>query len=548
MRQSENAEVGSIVLPGRVVDRIDRAVRHADGETVGLHPKALRVLAHLVERFPDVAPKEELLSRVWENRFVGEEVLTNAVYELRQALRDDARKPTFIKTVHGEGYQLLVVPEVHHPEPRLSRRSTLWLSAIACLVAGGIGTGFFLLRDGDSSSPDDPARHQEAERHFRIGKSLVARRSYIEAIERLNAAKELVPDDSRFWDALANVYDIQGDRRLALEYVEVAIAKAPGELDRTRYRRRKAQILGDLDSELELLQKGYRLDPADPFWSSRLGWFYFEHRRDCAKALMHYARSIELEVNPDILSYWVEASVRCDELESARRLLDDYLALVPESSDALELASELSWRSGEHEASLASLAASVELDPGFLEGWLELAEKSRALGRLGEARSHALRFRTLAEDPAHQQQAFEVLGLIELTSGEVDVARRWAERALEVRDPTLRTLWVEGWIALSDGDTAEFHGVLEKAKASPEAKSGSRHRAAYLALLEARAAALTGDVAGAFDRLGDELLSVALDPGFLECESRAISDLAEEEPDDWPLRLRDCLQWAGGPV
>jgi len=75
-----------------------------------LSPKASSVLLALAETPQQVWSRDALLERVWAGVFVGEEVLTHAIAELRRALGDDFRSPRFLETVHKSGYRLLQAP------------------------------------------------------------------------------------------------------------------------------------------------------------------------------------------------------------------------------------------------------------------------------------------------------------------------------------------------------------------------------------------------------------------------------------------------------
>jgi DNA-binding winged helix-turn-helix (wHTH) protein/tetratricopeptide (TPR) repeat protein len=77
-----------------------------DGET-HLEPKAMQVLALLAQRSGEVVQKQEILQDVWDGTFVSDEVLPNAIWELRKALGDDARRPRFIQTLPKKGYRLI---------------------------------------------------------------------------------------------------------------------------------------------------------------------------------------------------------------------------------------------------------------------------------------------------------------------------------------------------------------------------------------------------------------------------------------------------------
>ena len=79
-------------------DLQDGVLIHGD-RSVNLPPTQLEVLRVLVGAAPHLVTREELLDRVWADRVVGDAALTQAIKELRQALGDDARRPTFIATV-----------------------------------------------------------------------------------------------------------------------------------------------------------------------------------------------------------------------------------------------------------------------------------------------------------------------------------------------------------------------------------------------------------------------------------------------------------------
>src|SRR5215831_11551732 len=76
-------------------------------QAVKLTPKALAVLRHLAERPGQVVTKEELFGAAWPDTVVSEAALTYCIRELRHALRDDARIPRYIETVHRRGYRFI---------------------------------------------------------------------------------------------------------------------------------------------------------------------------------------------------------------------------------------------------------------------------------------------------------------------------------------------------------------------------------------------------------------------------------------------------------
>jgi DNA-binding winged helix-turn-helix (wHTH) protein len=84
----------------------DHAARRLSngGNAVHLTSKAVDLLALLASRQPDAVAKKDIHQHLWPDTFVSDVSLTTLVFELRSALGESARKPRFIRTVHGYGY------------------------------------------------------------------------------------------------------------------------------------------------------------------------------------------------------------------------------------------------------------------------------------------------------------------------------------------------------------------------------------------------------------------------------------------------------------
>ncbi len=76
-------------------------------QLMALTPKAFAVLCHLVEYAGQLVTKDALLTAVWPEIYVSEEVLSECVREIRKALGDTPQAPRFIQTVHRRGYQFI---------------------------------------------------------------------------------------------------------------------------------------------------------------------------------------------------------------------------------------------------------------------------------------------------------------------------------------------------------------------------------------------------------------------------------------------------------
>jgi DNA-binding winged helix-turn-helix (wHTH) protein len=108
------------------------------GKALHLEPKALELLVLLLERRPEAVAKPEIRDRLWPDTFVSESNLTGLVAQVREALGDDPRQPTYIRTVHGFGYAFAgegTPAPAHNPVSRRAPR-VVWERRIIPLVPG----------------------------------------------------------------------------------------------------------------------------------------------------------------------------------------------------------------------------------------------------------------------------------------------------------------------------------------------------------------------------------------------------------------------------
>ena len=74
------------------------------GEPIPLSPKALDLLGALLLNRPRALARSELCDLLWPSTYVSYASLARTVNELRRALGDAAKAPSFVRTVHGFGY------------------------------------------------------------------------------------------------------------------------------------------------------------------------------------------------------------------------------------------------------------------------------------------------------------------------------------------------------------------------------------------------------------------------------------------------------------
>lgn len=103
--------------------------------TSRLEPLLMELLVFLCSRPLRVIPKDDVLAEVWRGRFVSDDTVKAAFYQLRKALGDSARHPRYIETLPKRGYRVLLDPEPLDDEGRAppSAADALVLSGKALL-------------------------------------------------------------------------------------------------------------------------------------------------------------------------------------------------------------------------------------------------------------------------------------------------------------------------------------------------------------------------------------------------------------------------------
>ena len=75
-------------------------------ENIPLKVMEYKMLLFLLENKGRVVTKDELLTSVWEDEYIGEGTLAVHARHLREKIEKDPKKPEIIKTVWGVGYMI----------------------------------------------------------------------------------------------------------------------------------------------------------------------------------------------------------------------------------------------------------------------------------------------------------------------------------------------------------------------------------------------------------------------------------------------------------
>lgn len=134
--------------------------------SVKLEPLPLAFLLFLIEHQGETITKEQLLANVWQNRQVTDDSIRRVVKKLRDGFNDDARQPSYIKTVSMQGYQLIAKVSPISSEPDLAPTQTrhdTWSTpqmkkmGLVITLIGLFILGYFFI-NGMSTQPAHPLK------------------------------------------------------------------------------------------------------------------------------------------------------------------------------------------------------------------------------------------------------------------------------------------------------------------------------------------------------------------------------------------------------
>ena len=132
------------------------------GESKSTHiePKVMQVLVYLAEHAGALVPKDRLISAVWADTFVTDDLLTRSISELRRAFGDDSKEPRYIQTIPKSGYRLIAsvggigadgrrpldghLPLTAVRPPHLQKHWPLWAGGALAVLLVGLAVAWFV--------------------------------------------------------------------------------------------------------------------------------------------------------------------------------------------------------------------------------------------------------------------------------------------------------------------------------------------------------------------------------------------------------------------
>ena len=354
----------------------------------------------------------------------------------------------------------------------ISRRIRLALELEACDLPGA--------EEGLARTPTDSV---EAYKSFVEGKLAIERLQFREAVAELQQAIEFDPEFSHAYEALANAYDILGQKELAQE----AIGHAVATLDRLPRAgqllilRRQAQLQNDTTAELDLLEQMVALRPRDASLRVRLAWFQMVHRRDCEQSIVSYREAIELEpsATPYFYAYLAEAYLSCSDPAAARQALEEYARRLPDDVTTLHHLGHLYYLIGDYNRAVTQVEIAIERQPSFTYSYGLLGDIRCAQGRYLDAEALYRDALNRAAGPADREEALLSLGQLSLDRGRYESTLDFARQALEITPDSVRAFWLVGLAEIGRGELGRSSGTVGRLQ-EILGRNESRYRAELL--------------------------------------------------------------------
>lgn len=474
-----------------------------DGEAVKIRPKTFELLVLLVEARGALVSKEEILSRIWDDVSVDEQVVFQSVKELRKLLQvADA-----IKTVPRKGYAwTLPVQGVHEPQaaeaPRYSW--TVWhgkvrrlIPVVSCLVIAAVAAFLFFMKPFSAPIhagsvivlPVANSLTDTDHRWVRYGAMdhlihrLPVTDSYgvYQAGDVLDVVKRAGIANQQFSRAdVAKIFAVTG----AALVVEVTLAGTPREYQilyrlHERGGMEKGALLTDrinlgLDQLAEVITQklgqhaivedsDYRSDFANEMIATALELMQTEDFASAEKFLAAAAASEPGNIVAKRLL--VQVLVQQKKSDEARRVIDEAVPQAGVAGNRAELLRLHYWagvdrlQAGEWEAGLEFLRI-AKAEAEALKEWLYLGyiaelrgHAQRAMGNLTEAVNlyeEAIDFHKVIQCPYGQALGHLNLARIWFDLGEVSTSRGHADEAVQlIESRELHSLEQEAaaWVA-----------------------------------------------------------------------------------------------------
>ncbi len=335
-----------------------RCVLLRSGAEIHVEPRVMDVLVALAGRRGEAVSKEELIREVWDGRFVSDEVLTVAIFELRKALGDSARQPRFVETIPRRGYRWIPSVETGHGStepaaraadpvaPNATRNRRPYAVAVAAILCVAAILAISFRRPAQRASAAPP---EEAAVAYRLGNHYMSQRTPQSLRRSMESFQKALQIDPAFGEAHSG-------------YAQASVMLADGGVPEARELYLQARASAE---------QALALDGKLPEAHASLGMIRLFADWDFARAEQSFRRAIEL--NPATVSAHRAYAMLCSITGRHDMAAAEARRAVTLDPAAAARYNELAWLlyyAGGQEEALAEVAKGIEIDPSFFPLYL----------------------------------------------------------------------------------------------------------------------------------------------------------------------------------
>lgn len=402
----------------------------ADGAVVPVEPQVFALLVFLVESRERVVSRDDILAAVWHGRIVSEAALSSRVKAARQAIGDDGKAQSLIRTVHKRGFRFVGAVEMVEPaggarpaaEPLTVPSPTPWLAPVPAAVEPYEAPAAPLAARpsiailpfqaiGEADLLSDGLAHDLI---TRLGRTrwlfVIARGS---AFRFKGSAEDPAAIAGRLGVRYVAHGAVQSDGRKIRVHAALTDATTGAEAWSEQFDRRRDDlfsvqsdmsdaIAGAVESQIEQIERGRSLlKPSESLdaWEAyhRGCWHMYKFRPEhYEEAARYFERSIGLDpTSPRPLAglsfvHWQRAFLeigpdRAGEIARALELAEAAIALDPRDPQAHNALGRAQILRGDTDAAERALQRAVDLNPSFAIGQYSLGFTLNLAGLVEES-------------------------------------------------------------------------------------------------------------------------------------------------------------------
>jgi len=440
----------------------DRRELHRAGMPVAVEPQVFELLAYLASHPDRVVSKDEINAAIWSGRAVSDSALSSRIKSARQAIGDDGKAQSLIRTLHGRGFRFVGLPVTSAAANPVGQRQSAREHPVVAVIpfenlSGNAGEDYF----SDGITADiiaTLAKHRWL--------SVVARNTTFQFKGRAPGIAEVARATGADYVVEGSVRRVGPRLRVNVQLID---AQSGSCIWTERYDRQSEDIFAIQDDITQTISA--RVEPEIGYeerrriasavgsrhlqaWESyHLGVAHFFKFTGADNKIAQEHLQKAREQDPDFgdaHAWWAYAVVLGTvywDTEPTEALLGEALAATALALDADEknavfyaLKARVQLARGEYESAIEGNRIAIGLNPSFAAAYCGLADSLTYLGRYDEAIERFEKAIALStNDP--QRWAFYTYGALALIfRGDFERAIEWADRGIEIPNRQYWTL------------------------------------------------------------------------------------------------------------